>query len=449
MLLPLLLPLLTLHQGPAAWAADGVGIDIPHERYQLENGLDVILLHDPSLPQVVVNTWYGVGSKDEVAGRSGFAHLFEHLMFMGTERLPGSGFDELMEAEGGWNNAWTSEDATDYYDVGPSNLLPTLLWMEADRMDGLARAMTRKKVDLQRDVVRNERRQSSEDEPYGALWLEMPAMLYPPGHPYAHTVIGTHEDLQAASVDDVVAFFQTWYGPNNAGLVVAGDFDVATTKADIQRLFGGIAKVPLQERVLPEPVDKPQKALLELTDQVQVPMSVMLWHTDAALSQGDAVMDVLAAVLGDGRSSRLYSALIQQDSLALEVDAYQMSAMLGSVFMISAKPAEGHDLPAVEAAVQAQLSRLAAEGPTPEELDRVRNGIELSFLRSLEDLQDRAASLNRYRYLKGDPGWVSQDLARYRAVTAADVQAAAARLSPDRRALIRVHAEGADRPGVK
>ena len=174
---------------PTALAQEA-SLEIPFEEYQLENGLNVILHHDPALPQVVVNTWYGVGSKDEKPGRSGFAHLFEHLMFMGTERLPGSGFDDLMEAHGGWNNAWTSQDATDYYDVGPSNL-PISPWMEADRMDGLDAAMTQDKLDLQREVVRNERRQSSEDTPYGVLWLEMSTALYPEDHPYGHTVIGT------------------------------------------------------------------------------------------------------------------------------------------------------------------------------------------------------------------------------------------------------------------
>ena len=160
-------------------------IDIPHEQYQLDNGLNVILHQDDSLPQVVVNLWYGVGSKDEEMGRSGFAHLFEHLMFMGTVNLPGSGFDERMEAHGGWNNAWTSEDATDYYEAGPSNLLETFLWMEADRMRDLARAMTQEKLDLQRDVVRNERRQGVEDTPYGIIWEAMNPALYPPSHPYA------------------------------------------------------------------------------------------------------------------------------------------------------------------------------------------------------------------------------------------------------------------------
>ena len=418
-------------------------VEIAHDEYQLDNGLNVILHHDPSLPQVVVNLWYGVGSKDEAPGRSGFAHLFEHLMFMGTSRLPGSGFDDLMEAHGGWNNAWTSEDATDYYEVGPSNLLQTLLWMEADRMDGLAGAMTQEKLDLQRDVVRNERRQSLEDAPYGVLWLEMPEALYPEGHPYAHSVIGSHEDLQAATLEDVVGFFDTWYVPNNGSLVVAGDFDEAEVRGWIEAYFGHLERRELPERAAPEPVDLPQQALVELTDQVQVPMSVLLWHTPAALQEGDAAFDFVGSVLGEGRSSRLYKRLVHEEQLALEVDAGQYSQMLQSIFMISVKPTEDHTLEEVEAVITEELERLAAEGPTEAELERVRNSMEVSFVEDLEPLRARATVLNRYRYLAGQTDFVQQDLARYRALTAADVQAAAAQLSAERRCIMRVRPEAA------
>ena len=389
-----------------------------------------------------------MGSKDEVEGRSGFAHLFEHLMFMGTSRLPDSGFDDLMEAHGGWNNAWTSEDATDYYEVGPTNLLQTLLWMEADRMDGLAGAMTQEKLDLQREVVRNERRQSLEDAPYGVLWLEMPQALYPEGHPYAHSVIGSHEDLQAATLGDVVGFFNSWYVPNNASLVVAGDFDPEQVKVWVQQYFGSLEPVELAPRPNPEWVELPQQTEVELTDQVQVPMSMLLWHTPAALQDWDAAFDFVASILGDGRTSRLYRRLIHEDQLALEVDAHQGSQMLQSVFMISVKPSESHTLEEVEAAITEELARLAAEGPTDVELERVRNSMEVSFLEELEPLRECASAMNRYRYLTGQTDFVQQDLARYRAVTGEDVRAAAQKLSEDRRCIMRVRpAEGADDDG--
>ena len=419
-------------------SAPAQAVELTYEQYKLPNGLNVILMPDPTLPQVVVNLWYGVGAKDEVEGRTGFAHLFEHLMFMGTTRLPGSGFDDLMEASGGHNNAWTSEDATDYYDVGPANLVDTLLWMEADRMEGLSRAMTQEKLDLQRDVVRNERRQSYEDAPYGEIWLVMPEAMYPAGHPYAHTVIGSHEDLQAATVDDVVGFFNTWYVPGNASLVVAGDFDPASVKLTIERLFGGLAARPVPERQpVPAPT-APVTSLIELTDQVRQPKSVMAWHSPAMYASGDAEMDLLADILADGRSSRLYRGLVHESGLAVEVSAGQMSQRLSSLFVIEVTPAEGHTLAEAEEAIAKELARLAAEGPTDAELERVKNQLEMSFLERQESLQGRASSLNSYYFNTGTPGYMQADLDRYRQATKDGVKQAAARLTVDTRCLIRV-----------
>ena len=414
-------------------------IEISHQQYTLDNGLTVILHPDSTLPQVVVNLWYGVGSKDEVAGRSGFAHLFEHLMFMGTTRLPDGGFDDLMEAHGGWNNAWTSEDATDYYDVGPSNLLSTLLWMEADRMEGLASAMTQEKLDLQREVVRNERRQTYEEAPYGEVWLVIPEMMYPAGHPYAHSVIGSHEDLQAAGLADVIGFFDRWYVPCNASLVVAGDFDPAEVRLLIEGLFGGLPAAAVPERPACKAPDLPVTPFIKLTDNVQIPMSVLLWHTPAAMAEGDAELDLVSSILTGGRSSRLYTRLVHEEGLALEVDASQYSQQLSSLFVIEFKPTETGSLEGIEAIIAEEIARLVAEGPTEIELERARNQLEVGFLQGLESLQRRASRLNRYHALTGDPGYLQADLERYRSATAAGIQAAAARLSPERMGLIRVH----------
>ena len=421
-------------------------IDIPHEEFQLENGLNVILHRDDSLPQIVVNLWYGVGSKDEELGRSGFAHLFEHLMFMGTVHLPGSGFDERMEAHGGWNNAWTSEDATDYYEAGPSNLLETFIWMESDRMRGLAEAMTQEKLDLQRDVVRNERRQSVEDTPYGVVWEAMSPALYPSDHPYGHTVIGTHEDLQAAEVDDVVRFFNTWYVPNNASLVIAGDFNPNQARTWIQQYFGSIPAGVLPERSKPAALDKPQQSVVETEDNVQIPLTVMVWHTPASLQPGDAALDVVAAILGDGRSSRMYQDLVTETGNALELGANQYSQMLGSIFAVTGKPSPNTKLEDLETKLQAHIDRLAKDGPTEAEMERVRNQLEVSFISDLEGLQRRASALNRYRYIAGTPDFVNADLERYRKLTADEVQAAAATLTEDRRCSLRVRpSEGGEK----
>ncbi|MEL6344127.1 MAG: pitrilysin family protein [Myxococcota bacterium] len=416
-------------------------LEIPHETYTLDNGLTVILHEDHSLPQVVINMWVDVGSKDEVVGRTGFAHLFEHLMFMGTDRLPGAGFDELMERHGGWNNAWTSEDATDYYSVGPNNLAETFLWMEADRLDGLARAMNQEKLDKQREVVRNERRQGSEDTPYGEAWLRLPEVMYPPEHPYGHPVIGSHEDLQAATVQDVTRFFNTWYVPENVSLVVAGDFDPETIKPAIRQYFGSLRAVDVADRAAIAPLTHPQQKLLELTDQVQVPMSILSWHAPATFQPGDATLDLLAAVLGDGRASRLYDRLIHREGAALEADVYQISQRLGSLFTVVLKPSPDHSLEDLEAAVYDELAQLAADGPTQEELQRVRNQLEVAFIQGMESLQRRASRLNHYQTLLGTPDGLQRDLDRYRGVTAKDIQEMAATLVEDRVGIIRVYPE--------
>lgn len=420
-------------------AASAAEPTIPHERFELDNGLDVILHVDTSLPQVVVNIWYEVGAKDEREGRTGFAHLFEHLMFMGTDRLPGSGFDDLMEARGGWNNAWTSEDATDYYDAGPAELLPTLLWMEADRMDGLARAMTDEKVNKQRDVVRNERRQSYEDSPYGVMWLSLPTVMYPKGHPYAHTVIGSHTDLEAAALADVQEFFTTWYTPDNASLVIAGDFDPDAIKPLVVQLFGGLARGSSPAHPSPKALSAPQAALIELEDDVETAKTWMFWHSPAALQPGDADMDMLASILGGGRASRLYTRLVVEEEVATEVSAFQYSQRLGSLFGMELTPAEGVSLERLEAIAQEELTKLGAEGPTDDELVRARNGYKYDFLASLESLHARASMLNRYNSLVGDSDFVARDLNRYLSVDAAAVSAAASGLTPDSRATLRVH----------
>jgi zinc protease len=405
--------------------------DIPFERYELPNGLQVILHEDHALPQVVVDIWYQVGSKEEPKGRTGFAHLFEHLMFMGTNRLPGSGFDNVMEAYGGSNNAWTMEDATNYYEVGPPNLLSTFLWLEADRMEDLGHAMTQEKLDLQRDVVRNERRQSYEDQPYGVAWLEVPTLLYPPDHPYAHTVIGSHEDLQAASVQDVKDFFATWYVPNNASLVIAGDFDPAQIKPVVERYFGHIPSRPLPARVNPAPVTAPQKARVQVTDQVQFPQIDLFWHTPAAYAEGDAECRLLASLLGEGESSRLYQSLVV-GGLAQDVSVDQMPTALGSAFTVSATPMEGVTVEKLEAAILDGMSSLAKVPPTPGEMERLKNQFEYTFLSSLQSLLQRATQLNEYDAYTGSPDYLAKDLARYRAVTAEGLSKAAATwLEPD------------------
>jgi len=281
--------------------------EIPFTRYRLPNGLLVILLEDHRLPLVAVNLWYQVGSKDEPAGRSGFAHLFEHLMFMGTDGVPYPQFDAMMERAGGWNNATTSEDRTNYFESGAKNLLPTFLYLEADRMATLGVSMTGEKLGAQRDVVRNERRQSYENRPYGKAFLELPRLLYPEGHPYREPVIGSHEDLERATVDDVKDFFGKFYFPGNASLVIAGDFDPEAARLGVEKCFGALPCRPAVERKRDYPparIDAPIRVTIR--DEVELSLTLSVWHSPAAYQEGDADMDVIALILGSGNSIRLY-----------------------------------------------------------------------------------------------------------------------------------------------
>ncbi len=409
------------------WVPAALAQDVHFEKYSLPNGLQVILMEDHSLPQVVTDIWYRVGSGDEVPGRSGFAHLFEHLMFMGTNRLPGNGFDQVMEAAGGWNNAWTMEDATNYYDVGPPALLPTFLWMEADRMQQLGAAMTQEKLDLQRNVVLNERRQSNEDAPYGMVEIELGPALFPGGHPYEHSTIGSPADLNAATLQDVKDFFATWYVPNNASLVVAGDFDSAAIKPTIERYFGVLESRPLPERAHPAPATAPQKPDVALTDQVQFPQLNLVWHSPAKYQPGDAEMALAAALLGDGESSRLYKRLVV-GGLAQEVNVLHYPLRLGGLFMVEAIPTEGTTMEKLQVAILDEIAKLAKTPATDAEMQGLKNKVRTGFLTGLEPLQDRAELLNRYSAYTGDPGYLPKDLAAYQDATAAGVSAKVAAL---------------------
>lgn len=413
---------------------------LPHEKYVLPNGMKVILHEDHSLPVAAVNVWYDVGSKDEPKGRSGFAHLFEHLMFMGTERVPGSQFDVLMERSGGANNATTSFDRTNYYASGPASMLPTLLWLEADRLEDLGRMMNQDKLDKQRDVVRNERRQSYENRPYGRADLVVNEELFPPGHPYHIHVIGSHEDLQAATVQDVQQFFETYYVPGNASLVVAGDFEPAEIKPLIERLFGTLPTRPMPPRLpAPPPVALPGVKRLTLSDAVQLSRITIAWPSPALYQPGDADMDVIAGILAQGRSSRLWRRLVRDEKLCAEVMAYQGSRRLASAFEIEALCPPETDLDRVEQVIDEEIRRFQAEGPDEGELRRLRNQIEHGMLMRLESLQDRADQLNAYENARGEPDSLRWDLARYDAVSAATTRRAAREvLNLDARLIVRV-----------
>jgi predicted Zn-dependent peptidase len=420
--------------GPAAGSTGQAAAPPPLqlESFALPNGLAVTLHPDHSVPRVVVNTWFGVGSKDEVKGRTGFAHLFEHLMFMGTSRVPGSQFDLIMETGGGANNASTSTDRTNYYSSGPPSLLPTLLWLDADRYQSLGQAMTREKVDLQRAVVRNERRQTDENTPYGLTELAIPESMYPEGHPYHHPVIGSHQDLEAATLEEVVDFFNSQYVPANGSLVVAGDFDPAVVRPLVERLFGAVPARPHAVTVAVPPARLDGEVRRVLVDRVELPRLDLIWHAPPAYAPGTAELDLLALVLADGRSSRLVRRLVLELKLAEAVEASLDDSVLGSLFRVQVRGVPGADLDRVKREVLAVVADLAAAGPTGAELASARTRQELEVLRTRENLGLRADKLNEYRFFLGRPDGFALDLARYAAATTGGLRDAARRLGEGR-----------------
>lgn len=396
------------------------------EKYTLANGLEVILHEDHSTPIVSVNTWFKVGSGDEKLGRTGFAHLFEHIMFMGSQHVPVGDFDKLLESAGATNNGSTTEDRTNYYENLPSNALALALWLDADRMGYLLPTMDLAKLDLQRDVVKNERRQSYDNVPYGRADETILAALYPKSHPYSWPVIGSMTDLSAASLDDVKAFFRTYYAPNNATISIAGDFNPAEVKGLIAKYFSAIPRGPkLPPRPSLAPVKVAKDTFLVLEDQVQLPRVFYTWPTVKAYHADEAPLDVLGAILASDKNSRLYKRLVYELQTAQSVSAFQQSGRLAGVFQIDMLAKPGNKPVDLDKIVREEIQRVIASGITTRELERIKNSYRSQFLNRLSSVGGfggKANMLNDYNYNVGTPDYVQQDAARYQRVTQADVQ---------------------------
>jgi zinc protease len=412
-------------------------IEVKYTQFTLPNGLRVILHEDHSVPIVTVNTWYRAGSANEQPGRTGFAHLFEHLMFMGSGHVPYGEFDTALESVGGGNNASTANDRTNYYIDVPSNALELALFLESDRMGYLLDTMTPKTVDLQRDVVKNERRQSYENRPYGMADIMLNEMLYPEGHPYHWPVIGYMEDLTAATYEDVVNFFKTYYSPSNASLVVAGDIDPVRTRQLVEKWFSDVKPGPA-----PKPMSIPGVALTgvqrkTITDRVQLPRLTLAWLTPRHFAPGDSALDIVADVLAGGKNSRLFKRLVYDMQIAQDVSAFQASMDLSSTFQIEATPRPGHTVEELQKVIDEELARLQQEDPSAREFERSLNQIETSFYNRMERVGGfggKADQINGYFSKTGDPDYFNEDLGRYRALSPSDVRAAAAAFLPlDRR----------------
>jgi zinc protease len=428
-------------------AAPPPKLELTYTQFTLPNGLTVILHEDHSVPVISTNMWYHVGSARERTGRTGFAHLFEHLMFMGSGHVKPGEFDDLLERTGGTNNGSTENDKTNYWINVPSNALDLALFLESDRMGFLLESMTPKTVDAQRDVVKNERRQSYENRPYGSAELALGEMLYPEGHPYHWPVIGYMPDLTAASYDDVVDFFKKYYAPGNASLVVAGDIDPVKARAAVEKWFGDVKRGASVEPMTIPGVKLSGVQKKTMTDKVQLQRLYLAWLTPAHFAPGDAALDMVADTLTGGKNSRLYKRLVYDMQIAQDVSAYQASQALSSYFLIQATARPGHTAEELQKVIDEEIVKLQTTAPSAHDVERSLNQIESSFYNRMERVGGfggKADQLNSYFTATGDADYFNEDLGRYRALSPSDIRAAAARfLVKDARVELTVMPEGA------
>jgi zinc protease len=440
-------------EAPKNPAAGGTGAtDLPKiefEKYTLPNGLQVILHVDRKLPMVHVNNWYHVGSKNERVGRTGFAHLFEHMMFEGSKDANTKYFTFIEKAganlfEGGVNGT-TNEDRTNYFESVPSANLEYVLWLESDRLATLTDVLTKEKLDNERDIVKNERRQGLENRPYGRWFMLVTENVFPNGHPYAHTVIGSHEDLTAASVDDVKEFFRTYYTPNNLSLAITGDFDVAEAKRLVEKYYGSVPPGPALDRPKHWVPKLSAEKVIDVKDHVPQERTYFAWPAPAFFDPDDADLDLTSLVLTDGLSSRLNKALVYDKQICSDVVSFENSAEIAGSFVIWVTARPGASLAEAERVTAEEISRLAKEGPTAEELSRAKTKWEFQYVTGLERIGGfggKADLLNTYNVFLGDPDKFAADVTRHRAVTAESLRQAAGKwLDTQNRVVIRFHPE--------
>jgi zinc protease len=410
-------------------AAPASAPDIPtiaFEKYRLANGLDIILSEDHRVPMVAVNLWYHVGPANEAQGRTGFAHIFEHMMFQGTKHVPGDSHFKILEGAGATDiNGTTDFDRTNYFETLPSNQIELALWMESDRMGYLLDKLDQPNLSNQQDVIRNERRQSVENAPYGIVQEALYHNLFPANHPYYGMVIGSHADIQAAKLEEVKNFFKLYYAPNNASLAIVGDFDKPEGRRLVEKYFGPLkrgADVPKIDAQTP-PITAERRIVVP--DRIELPKIYMAWLTSPIFKPGDADADLAARILGGGKSSRLYKTLVYEKQVAQDVSVGQNSLILGSVFQVDVTVRPGHKAEEVEAAINQELDRFLRDGPTAAEVDRARNVAETGIVEGLETLGGFggvADRLNMYNHYLGNPDYLAKDIERYRTATPATIK---------------------------
>ena len=425
---------------PGAAAYAGTGPRIAYRSFTLANGLRVHVIEDDRTPMVHEVLWVKVGSKDEVAQRTGFAHLFEHLMFKGSAHIPDGKLDRLLEAAGGWSNAFTSSDMTVYQNVAAANFLEQVLWIEADRLAGLLDTFDQAKLDNQREVVLNERRQSYENQPYGMAELVLQEHLWPKDHGYHWSTIGYPEDLRAATVADVSGFFRKYYVPSNATMVIAGAVRFDDVKRLVEKYFAWMPRgaEPARPRyAAPAPLTRSVE--LVQTDDVQVPRVFITWRGPAAYSPDEPALDLALAILGEGKTSRLYKRLVYEAKIAQDVSAGLHAEELAGTVQIEVTAKPGVDPARLVREISQEVARLAASPPEQAALERAQATYEAGFVSALESVLQRAITLAEYDVLAKDPDYFAKDLARYRAVTPQAVQSAVGRyLLPNARVVLTI-----------
>jgi zinc protease len=408
-------------------------MEIPYIKQTLSNGLDVIVHEHHQLPMVAVNVWYHVGSKNERPGRTGFAHLFEHLMFEGSEHYDKGYFQPIQQA-GGLLNGSTNPDRTNYWEVVPTGALELALWMESDRMGYLLPALTKEKFENQRDVVLNERRQNYENRPYGLAGVALAAALFPPDHPYHWLTIGSAEDIRAMSLEDVREFFSTYYHPANASLTLAGDVEPDRAFSLAEQYFGGIPAGPTPAAVVANgSVNASGRLVLE--DRVELPRLYLAWHGPAMFMEDDADLDLAADLLAHGKTSRLYKRLVYEKQIATDVVAYQHSREISGLFQIATTAAPSVTLGELNTIVGETLRELASEQPSAAELERARAQTEAQFIYRLQTIGGfggKSDQLNAYNVFRRDPGYFAADRARYERATPETITSALRRWIVDR-----------------
>jgi len=406
---------------PASTAAAAQAPSIPNEEYTLDNGLQVILAPDDSTPIVFVQVWYKVGSADEKPGLTGFAHLFEHLMFQGSEHTGPEYFTPLQKI-GGEVNGSTSFDRTEYHEQVPSQYLPLALFMESDRMGWFLPALDQSKLDNQRQVVLNERRQNYENPPYGSAMLDLYAAAWPEGHPYHHMPIGSAADIEHADLASVQGFFKTWYLPNNASLVISGSFDEKQAKALVEKYFGAIPKGTDPQHATAQAAAIPQNKVIREYQDVPERKFWAAWISPKLYAPGDADLDLLSMVLAGGKDSRLYQVLVKDKQIAKDISARQFSMGLGSLYILSGTAAKGHTTDEVlEEADQVIGHLLSDQPPTDEEIQAAKSSYEVGFYQGLTTVTGKGMQLSSYNAMAGTPDYMAKDLARYQQATTDDV----------------------------